>query len=168
MVNHLGIADFRITAGGREYRLALEITSAKLEYHTEFRQITEDIADFCQQLLLNWDGPTSLKFTNDPEEAARLTLEKFLFLRSHLPPERLEELLDRMYSIPDCFLRDALPRGVEGGFAVFRVARDRAAIERFCVSVVPPRNAVFVDFSKSDWPHSAWFLSGGFPNAGRT
>jgi predicted component of viral defense system (DUF524 family) len=94
VVNHLGMADFRITVGGCEHRFALEITSAKIDYHTEFRQITENIADFCQQLLLNWDAPTSLKFTNDPEEAARLTLEKFLFLRSHLPPERLEELLE--------------------------------------------------------------------------
>ena len=94
VVNHLGMADFRITVGGCEHRFALEITPAKLDYHTEFRQITEDIADFCQQLLLNWDAPTSLKFTNDPEEAAKLTLEKFLFLRSHLPPERLEELLE--------------------------------------------------------------------------
>jgi predicted component of viral defense system (DUF524 family) len=101
VVNHLGMADFRITTGGREQRFALEVTSSKLEYHTEFRQITEDIADFCQQLLLNWDGPTSLKFTSDPEAAARLTLEKFLFLRSHLPPERLEELLEVIQRRPN-------------------------------------------------------------------
>jgi len=101
VVNHLGMADFRITTSVGERRLVLEITSAKLEYHTEFRQITEDIADFCQQLLLNWDGPTSLKFANDPEEAARLTLEKFLFLRSHLPPQRLEELLEVIQRRPN-------------------------------------------------------------------
>lgn len=101
VVNHLGMADFRITTGGREHRFALEVTSSKLEYHTEFRKITEDIADFCQQLLLNWDAPTSLKFTSDPEEAARLTLEKFLFLRSHLPPERLEELLEVIQRRPN-------------------------------------------------------------------
>jgi predicted component of viral defense system (DUF524 family) len=100
-VNHLGMADFRITTGGREYRFALEITSTKLEYHTEFRQITEEIAGFCQQLLLNWDGATSLKFTSDPEEAARLTLERFIFLRSHLPPERLEELLEAIQRRPN-------------------------------------------------------------------
>ena len=101
VVNHLGMADFRIRVGGRERRLALEIISAKLEYHTEFRQITEDIADFCQQLLLNWDAPTSLKFTNDPEVAARLTLERFLFLRAHLPPERIEELLEVIQRRPN-------------------------------------------------------------------
>lgn len=101
VVNHLGMADFRIKARGRDRRFALEITSEKLDYHTEFRQITKDIADFCQQLLLTWDGPTSLSFTNDPEEAARLTLERFLFLRSHLPPERLEEVLEAIQRRPN-------------------------------------------------------------------
>lgn len=101
VVNHLGMADFRIRTGASDRRFALEITSAKLEYHTEFRQITEDIADFCQQLLLDWDGPTSLKFTNDPEVAARITLEKFLFLRSILPPERLEEWLEIIQRRPN-------------------------------------------------------------------
>lgn len=104
VVNHLGIADFRIEACGRRWHYTLEITSTKLEYHTEFRQITEDIAGFCQQLLLNWDGPTSLKFSNDPEEAARLTLEKFLFLRSHLPPERLDEWVEVIERRPDARL----------------------------------------------------------------
>jgi predicted component of viral defense system (DUF524 family) len=104
VVNHLGMADFRIHVGEREHRFELEITSAKLEYHTEFRQITEDIADFCQQLLLNWDGPTSLKFATNPDEAARLTLERFLFLRSHLPPSRLEELLAAIQRRPNAHL----------------------------------------------------------------
>lgn len=101
VVNHLGMADFRITTGGREHRFGLEITSAKLEYHTEFRQITEDIADFCQQLLLNWDAPTSLKFSIDPEESARITLERFLFLRSHLPPARLQEITEAIQRRPN-------------------------------------------------------------------
>ena len=101
VVNHLGIADFRVSVGGRDHVFALEITSAKLEYDTEFRQITEDIASFCQQLLLNWDAPTSLGFENDPAKLARITLEQFLFLRSHLPPERLEEILESIQRRPN-------------------------------------------------------------------
>ena len=42
-----------------------------------------------------------MKFTTDPEEAARLTLEKFLFLRAHLPPERLEGLLEAIKRRPN-------------------------------------------------------------------
>ena len=105
VVNHLGMADFRLTTDGKEHRFALEIISKKLDYHTEFRQITEDIADFCQQLLLNWDAPTSLNFGIDPEQAARLMLEQFLFLRSHLEPERLGEILESIQRRPNSHLR---------------------------------------------------------------
>jgi predicted component of viral defense system (DUF524 family) len=105
VVNHLGMADFRLSASGKEHRFALEIISRKLDYHTEFRQITEDIADFCQQLLLNWDAPTSLNFGIDPEEAARLMLEQFLFLRSHLEPERLGEILESIQRRPNSILK---------------------------------------------------------------
>lgn len=101
VVNHLGMADFKLSAGGKDFRFAFEIVSRKLDYHTEFRQITEDIADFCQQLLLNWDAPTSLNFAIDPEHAARLMLEQFLFLRSHLQPERLGEILESIQRRPN-------------------------------------------------------------------
>jgi len=78
----------------------LEIVSNKLAYHSEFRQITEDIADFCQQLLLNWDTPTSLTFSSDPEKSARLQLERFLFLRASLTSEKLEELMEAISRRP--------------------------------------------------------------------
>ena len=101
VVNHLGMADFKLTAGGVDYRFSLEIVSGKLDYHTEYRKITEDIADFCQQLLLNWDAPTSLRFGIDPKHSARLTLEQFLFLRSNLHPERLGEILESIQRCPN-------------------------------------------------------------------
>jgi len=100
VVNHLGMADLRITTAGVERCFAVEIVSRKLDYDTEFRQITEDIADFCQQLLLNWDAPTSLHFGHDPDKAARLRLERFLFLRSHLTPGRLGELVESIQRRP--------------------------------------------------------------------
>lgn len=108
VVNHLGMGDFTLEVGGVKHRFALEIVSAKLDYHTEFRQITEDIADFCQQVLLDWDAPTSLGFQVDAEKAARLRLEQFLFLRSHLQPERLAGILESVQRRPNSRLvRDA-------------------------------------------------------------
>ena len=87
VINHLGMADFRVRAGDGEKRFLLEIISSKLDYDREFRRITEDIADFCQQLLLSWDGPTSLRFASDPGESARISLERFLFVRGcNAPP----------------------------------------------------------------------------------
>ncbi len=108
VVNHLGMGDFTLEVGGVPYRFALEIVSSKLDYHTEFRQITEDIADFCQQVLLDWDAPTSLGFQVDAGKAARLRLEQFLFLRSHLQPERLAGILESVQRRPNSRLvRDA-------------------------------------------------------------
>lgn len=108
VVNHLGMGDFTLEVGGVPHRFALEIVSAKLEYHTEFRQITRDIADFCQQVLLDWNAPTSLGFQVDAEKAARLRLEQFLFLRSHLQPERLAGILESIQRRPNSRLvRDA-------------------------------------------------------------
>ena len=101
VVNHLGMGDFTLEVGGVEHRFALEIVSAKLDYHSEFRQITEDIADFCQQVLLDWNAPTSLGFEVDVEKAARLRLEQFLFLRSYLQPDRLAGILESVQRRPD-------------------------------------------------------------------
>lgn len=100
VVNHLGMADFILEIGGVSHCFALEIVSEKLDYHTEYRQITEDIADFCQQVLLDWGAPTSLGFHVDAEKAARLRLEQFLFLRSHLQPERLAAILESVQRRP--------------------------------------------------------------------
>ena len=101
VINHLGMADFRVRSGDGEKRFLLEVISSKLDYGREFRRITEDIADFCQQLLLSWDGPTSLRFASDPGESARISLERFLFVRGHLAPERLEELVEQIQRRPN-------------------------------------------------------------------
>lgn len=100
VINHLGMADFRVVAGGDEWRFGLEIVSGKLDYHTEFRAITEDIGEFCQQLLLEWEGPTSLLFGGNMEEQGRLVLEKFLFVRAHVDPVLLGEWFEAIHRRP--------------------------------------------------------------------
>ncbi|MEN9282806.1 MAG: hypothetical protein RLZZ179_299 [Verrucomicrobiota bacterium] len=100
VINHLGMADFRVVAGEIEWRFGLEIVSGKLDYHTEFRAITEDIGAFCQQLLLEWEGPTSLRFGGNMEEQGRLVLEKFLFVRAHVDPVRLGEWFEAIQRRP--------------------------------------------------------------------
>ena len=94
VINYLGLADFRVEADGRVLDLRLEVISKKLHYFTEFRRMTEDIADFCQQLLMSWDAPTSLTFETDNEKESRLILEQFLFLRGFLTTDRLQAALE--------------------------------------------------------------------------
>ena len=101
VVNHLGLADFTLSAPAIEpLRLHFEFVSQKFDFDSEYRQLTEDIADFCQQLLLSWDAPTSLRFTSDPEKRHKLLLEQFLFLRNFMTDERLSRLLEAITRNP--------------------------------------------------------------------
>lgn len=95
VVNHLGMATFELYCPGVfERKLTFEIISRKFDFDSEYRKMTEDIADFCQQLLLNWEAPTSLSFNADPTERSKLLLEQFLFLRHFMNEERLSRLLE--------------------------------------------------------------------------
>lgn len=95
VVNHLGIAEFTIASNKLQpLTLTFEIIARKFDFETEYRQMTEDIADFCQQLLLNWEAPTTLSFKSDATNESKLLLEQFLFLRHFMHEDRLSRLLE--------------------------------------------------------------------------
>lgn len=105
VVNHLGLADFSLSAPAiLPLQLHFEFVSQKFDFDSEYRRLTEDIADFCQQLLLSWDAPTSLRFSSDPEKQHELLLEQFLFLRSFMTDERLSRLLEAISRNPHSHL----------------------------------------------------------------
>ena len=108
VINHLGLSALEILAenGDKILSVPLEFISNKLDFDTEYRRMTEDIADFCEQLLLSWDAPTSLTFSSSPEEEARLILEQFLFLRHFLTDERLGRLLEMIARNPHSRLEE--------------------------------------------------------------
>ena len=97
VVNYLGIAPLVLETNGSSLTLQLEFISRKLDYFTEYRLLTEEIAEFCQQLLLDLESPTSLTFETDPETESRLLLEQFLFIRGWLSAERLEGALESVF-----------------------------------------------------------------------
>lgn len=95
VVNHLGIAGFAISGSALQpLELTFEIISRKFDFETEYREMTEEIADFCQQLLLNWEAPTSLSFSSDATTESKLLLEQFLFLRHFMNEDRISCLLE--------------------------------------------------------------------------
>ncbi len=105
VVNHLGMADFSLEATGLEsLRLTFEFISRKFDFDIEYRRLTEDIASFCQQLLLSWSAPTSLTFNSDPMNERKLLLEQFLFLRNFMTEDRLNQLLEAISRNPHCML----------------------------------------------------------------
>lgn len=101
VVNHLGLADFHLAAPDlQSLELQFEIVSRKFDFDSEYRRLTEDIAGFCQQLLLSWEAPTRLRFSSDPTKAHKLLLEQFLFLKSFMTRERLSRLLEAISRNP--------------------------------------------------------------------
>jgi predicted component of viral defense system (DUF524 family) len=94
VVNHLGTADFVVEWNGLALLpICLGVESRKFDFETEYRAMTEDIAGFCQQLLLEWESPTSLSFSSDGSTRPML-LEQFLFLRHFMTEERMRRLLE--------------------------------------------------------------------------
>ena len=100
MLNFLGLADLLFNFQGREIRQRLEFVSPKLDYEKEYSAMTEEIADFCAQLLLSWNTPTALRFQPDPEAEKRTVLEQFLFLRHFLNDARFDACLEMIRSQP--------------------------------------------------------------------
>jgi predicted component of viral defense system (DUF524 family) len=91
IINYIGTAWIQI----QDFpRIKLEITPEKIDYEVEYRSMVESIASQCQQLLLEWNTPTTLSFTPNPEEAKRTLLEQFLFLRHSLGTDRLDLYLE--------------------------------------------------------------------------
>ena len=116
VINHLGGSSLGFTipeATKSWFEIPLEFVSGKFDFDTEYRRLTEDIAAFCKQLLLDWDTPTSLQFTADPVERSRMMLEQFLFLRAFLGTGGLARIVDAVRSNPHTVLmRDSAWRPV--------------------------------------------------------
>jgi predicted component of viral defense system (DUF524 family) len=102
VANYLGSAEIRICEWPP---LRFEIQTRKFDFHGEYRAMVEEIADHCQQLLLEWDSPTSFNMTADPERRRRTLLEQFLFLRHVLGNDRLGLYLEEIGRRPHVALR---------------------------------------------------------------
>jgi len=95
--NYLGTAWIQV---GEHQPVRFDVISKKLNYHSEYRTIVESIASECNELLLDWNTPTSLPFAPEPEKEKQLLLEQFLFLRHVLSAERLDLYLETLRRNP--------------------------------------------------------------------
>jgi predicted component of viral defense system (DUF524 family) len=98
VVNYLGTAEMRIAPWLPAVRF--EIQSRKFDFHGEYSAMVEEIASHCQQLLLEWESPTSFNIALDPAKRRKILLEQFLFLRHVLGGEKLELYLEEVRRRP--------------------------------------------------------------------
>ena len=94
VINHLGHARIEVSENSSLcLRVLLEVCSTKIDYDTEYRAMTEDIAKFCAALLMRWQAPTGLRFSTNAEQHARTLLERFFFLRHFLDERKAQALM---------------------------------------------------------------------------
>ena len=98
VANYLGTADFRVAPSLPVIRF--EIQSRKFDFHDEYSAMVGDIASYCQQLLLEWESPTSFNIAPDPIKQRKILLEQFLFLRHVLGGAKLELYLEEIRRRP--------------------------------------------------------------------
>lgn len=102
VANYLGTADLRVAPLLPVIRF--EIQSRKFDFHGEYSAMVADIASHCQQLLLEWESPTSFNISPDPIKQRKVLLEQFLFLRHVLGGEKLELYLEEIRRRPHAAL----------------------------------------------------------------
>ena len=102
VMNYLGTAEILIAPSLPIVRF--EIQPRKFDFHGEYRAMVEDIANYCQQLLLEWDSPTSFNIAPDPVKRRKTLLEQFLFLRHVLGGEKLDLYLEEIRRRPHAAL----------------------------------------------------------------
>ena len=100
VVNYLGNSYLKFERDGEVKVVELEFISKKLDFDAEYRRMTEDIADYCKQLLLSVNAPTSLRFSTEPTEQKRVLIESFFFLRHFLNEDSLSILLEHIQRNP--------------------------------------------------------------------
>jgi len=102
-VNYLGTAWITVRSRHNQmdlHTIRFDVVTVKLDHESEYRAMVEAIASECQQLLLDWNAPTTVHLSVDPDDRARTLLEQFLFLRHVLGPECLELFLELLQRRP--------------------------------------------------------------------
>jgi predicted component of viral defense system (DUF524 family) len=91
---------------GRESgRCALEVTSNKLDYRTEYRQMIDDIVEQSIDLAFNVLSPTELKVTPSPGADLPSLTQQLAFLRAFVTSSTFRNSIDRILTSPHRRLR---------------------------------------------------------------
>jgi len=100
VINYLGILSFTIRRGGDEQAMSLSVVSQKLSDEMDFETMTKEIANECDELLMEWNTPVTVPFSSDPEVRQKTLLEQFMYLRSELGGGRLEQWIESVRRRP--------------------------------------------------------------------
>ena len=91
-VNYLGKTELCFDLDNEPLSLSFEVVPDKINYETDYVNLTQAIAEECSALLLEYSSPTSLSFSQDSEKQQKTALEQFIFLRQFCYEDNIESL----------------------------------------------------------------------------
>ncbi len=88
----------------REDRLCgwveVEIFPSKMDYRTDYRQMLEEITEYCTEILLQRNSPVMQRLLPEGPQDARTLYQRFAFVRSVVESEEWEYALQKILSAP--------------------------------------------------------------------
>ena len=104
VVNYLGKSAFHFENRGKCYSFPFEIIPLKISYEADYVKLTDDIAEQCSQLLLDYSSPANLNFHHKLDEQKKSSLEMFLFIRKFCSSENIDYIMQCIKANPDRLL----------------------------------------------------------------
>lgn len=104
VINYLGKSAFHFESKGKCYSFPFEIIPLKISYEDDYVKLTDDIAELCSQLLLDFSSPANLNFHHNFDEQKKSSLEMFLFIRKFCSSENIDYIMQCIKSNPDRIL----------------------------------------------------------------
>ena len=80
--------------------IGFEIRSSKAGYRDDYRQMLEDITEYCTELLMQQSSPIVQKFEVDITKDPRLEYQRFAFVRSIIESETFADALHQVQLSP--------------------------------------------------------------------
>ena len=105
-VNYLGKTELCFDLDNEPLSLSFEVVPDKINYETDYVNLTQAIAEECSALLLEYSSPTSLSFSQDSEKQQKTALEQFIFLRQFCYSDNIESLFASIKRNPDRILME--------------------------------------------------------------
>ena len=99
-VNYLGRSRIRFGEGVDAPMLPFEVVPLKMGYEDDYIELTEELADKCAALLLDYSGSTSNVYRL-ADESSETLLEQFVFLRQFCYENNLQALFEAIKRNPD-------------------------------------------------------------------
>ena len=104
VINYLGKSAFHFESKGKCYSFPFEIIPLKISYEDDYVKLTDDIAELCSQLLLDFSSPANLNFHHNFDEQKKSSLEMFLFIRRFCSSENIDYIMQCIKANPDRIL----------------------------------------------------------------